>query len=129
MAKQRTFISFDYDHDSDIKILIVGQAEYQDSPFDIVDCSVKEPLIGDWKAKVRTRIKSASVVCVMCGEYTDTATGVAVELAIAREEKVPYFLLKGRADMTCKKPTTALPADKIYDWTWPNLKLLIGGGR
>lgn len=33
MAKTRTFISFDYDHDSDLKSLLVGQAKNDDSPF------------------------------------------------------------------------------------------------
>ena len=66
---------------------------------------------------------------MLCGEHTETATGINAEIAIAREEKKPYFLLAGRASGKNKKPTDALAADKIYDWTWPNLKLLISGGR
>lgn len=50
-------------------------------------------------------------------------------MKIAQEEKVDYFLLYGRKDKTCKKPTAAKSSDKIYNWTWPNLKTLIGGGR
>ncbi len=42
MAKTRVFISFDYDHDADLKTLLVGQAKNQDSPFEIADWSVKE---------------------------------------------------------------------------------------
>ena len=41
MAKKRTFISFDYDHDNDLKILLVGQAKREDSPFAITDMSIK----------------------------------------------------------------------------------------
>lgn len=129
MAKTRTFISFDYDHDSDLKILLVGQSKLSDTPFEITDLSVKEPMTGDWREKVRTRIKGVDVVCVICGEYTDTAVGVSVELTIAQEEKKPYFLLHGRANKTCVKPKSALSSDKIYNWTWENLKILIGGGR
>jgi hypothetical protein len=66
---------------------------------------------------------------VICGHKTDTATGVAAEVRIAREEKKPYFLLAGRATGTNKKPTSALASDKLYNWTWPNLKALIGGAR
>jgi hypothetical protein len=47
------FISFDYDHDSDLKTLLVGQSKNADSPFEIVDASVKEHLTGDWKQKAR----------------------------------------------------------------------------
>lgn len=129
MAKKRTFISFDYDNDPDLKTLLVNQAAFDDSPFEIADWSVKEHITGDWKAKVLTRIRSVDVVCVICGEHTDTATGVSAELTIAQEEEKPYFLLKGRANKVCKKPKSALSSDKIYDWTWPNLKALIGGGR
>jgi hypothetical protein len=129
MAKPRVFTSFDYDHDEDLKILLYGQANNPDSPFEMADWSVKEPMTGDWKAKVRTRIKSVHQVIVICGEHTDTATGVSAELKIAQEEGKPYFLLWGRTTKTCVKPKAALASDKIYNWTWPNLKALIGGSR
>lgn len=128
MAKQRVFISFDYDHDLDLKNLLVGQAKNDDSPFEIADWSIKDPS-ADWKKKARERIKRSDQVAVICGEHTDTATGVSEEIRIARDEKKQYFLLKGRAKKTCKKPTAALPSDTMYKWTWDNLKKLIGGAR
>ncbi|MBY3531304.1 hypothetical protein HFN72_36320 [Rhizobium laguerreae] len=129
VAKTRIFTSFDFDHDEDLRNLLIGQSRNQDSPFELADWSVKEHMTGDWKAKVRTRIRSTQQVIIMCGEYTHTATGVSVELDIAKEEKKPYFLLWGRSSKTCKKPVSALPQDKIYNWTWDNLKSLIGGAR
>jgi antiphage defense system Thoeris ThsB-like protein len=128
MAKVPVFISFDYDHDNDLKVLLVGQAKLEDSPFEIEDWSVKVEG-DDWKEDARRRIKRCDQVIVICGEYTDTATGVNAEIRIARDEDKPYFLLKGRADKTCEKPTAALDSDKIYKWTWENLKKLIAGGR
>lgn len=129
MAKTRILTSFDYDHDDDLRTLLVGQSKNPDSPFEMADWSVKEALSGDWKAKVRTRIRSVDQVIVICGTHTDTATGVNVEIKIAQEEAKPYFLLWGRANGTCKKPTAALTTDKMYKWTWDNLKALIGGSR
>jgi len=129
MAKKRAYISFDYDHDLDLKNLLVGQAKNPDTPFDIVDMSIKEVISKDWKDKARTRIKGCDVAIVICGDHTDTAAGVAAELSIAREERVHYFLLWGRSDKTCVKPTTALASDKIYKWTWDILKALIDGAR
>ena len=129
MAKTRVFTSFDYDHDKDLRTLLVGQSKNPDSPFDLVDLSVKDSMTGDWKAKVRARIKRVDQVIVMCGEHTDTATGVSAELSIAQEEGKPYFLLYGRSSKTCKKPKSAKSSDKIYNWTWDNLKQLIGGAR
>lgn len=129
MAMKRAFISFDFDHDEDLRNLLAGQAKHPDSPFEIKDRSLKEPLTGDWKEKVRRRMENVDVVIVICGEFTHTAAGVAAELTIAREVKKPYFLLRGRSDKTCTKPKSALDSDKIYEWTWENLKQLIGGAR
>lgn len=129
VTKKRTFISFDYDHDSDLKLLLVGQAKNEDTPFNITDMSIKEPIDDKWKDKARIRIKGCDVVIVICGEQTHTATGVSAELKIAQEESVPYFLLHGRKDKTCTKPTAAKETDKKYNWTWDNLKILINGGR
>lgn len=128
MAKQRVFISFDYDHDQDIKTLLAGQAKLPDSPFDFTDASVKEHLTGDWKEKVRQRIRRCDQVCVLCGEYTATATGVNAEVKITQELTKPYFLLSGRAGKS-RKPSAAKSTDKLYGWTWDNLKRLIGGAR
>jgi hypothetical protein len=126
---KRAFISFDFDHDQDLRILLAGQAKHPDSQFEFADWSVKEPFTGDWKDKVRRRISATELVIVICGEWTHTASGVATELSIAREEWKPYFLLWGRNGRTCTAPTSATVADKIYEWTWANLKALVGGER
>ncbi|MGH7581638.1 MAG: TIR domain-containing protein [Gemmatimonadales bacterium] len=129
MPIARAFIAFDFDHDEDLRNLLAGQAKHLDSPFEIKDRSLKEPLTGDWKEKVRRRMANVDVVIVLCGEFTYRATGVAAELTIAKEEMKPYFLLWGRNGKTCYKPSSALPSDTIYEWTWDNLKALIGGAR
>lgn len=129
MTKKRAFISFDYDHDSDLKTLIVGQAKNDNSPFSITDMSIKTAIDSGWKDKARTRIRGCDVVIVICGESTHTATGVSAELKIAQEENIAYFLLWGRSDKICTKPIAAKDNDKIYKWTWDNLEALIGGRR
>lgn len=129
MAKKRVFISFDVDHDEGTKKMLALQAKLEDSPFDFTDASVKEPLTGDWKEKVRRRMGNIDLVIVLCGEYTRTASGVAAEVTIAQEKSVPYFMLAAYADKSCSKPTSAKTEDKLYKWTWENLKNLIGGAR
>jgi hypothetical protein len=129
MANKRAFISFDADHDDDLRILVAGQAKLSDTPFDFSDRSVKEPLTGDWKDKVKNRLKNVDLMIVICGVHTDSAGGVSAELSMAKELGLPYFLLKGRSDKTCVKPKSASASDKIYSWTWDNLKALIAGGR
>ena len=86
----------------------------------MADWSVKEPMTGNWKEKVRDRIKRVDQMIVICGEHTDTATGVSAELEIAQDEKKPYFLLRGRKSKTCRKPKKAKSGDKMYERTWEN---------
>lgn len=123
---QRAFISFDYDHDARLKDLLVGQARNPDTPFEIADWSIKLAS-STWKAEARRRIRASGLVIVLCGLYMHTATGVAEELQIAREENIPYFLLAGYNGAT--KPTTARSGDKLYKWTWDNLTALARGSR
>ncbi len=128
MAAKRAFISFDFDNDEDLRTLLVGQAKNDDSPFTIEDWSVKEPMVGDWQEKVRRRIRQTDLTIVICGVQTDTARGVSAELKITREEKNSYFLLAGRKNKKCVKPAGA-ENEQMYEWTWENLKKLIGGAR
>ena len=89
----------------------------------------KKHITGNWKEKVRSKIRRVDQIAVICGEKTHTAIGVSAEIQLAQEEGIPYFLLKGRSQKTCTKPKSAKASDKIYKWTWDNLKALIGGGR
>lgn len=128
MSTVPCYICFDYDHDDDLKLLLVGQAKNPGTPFSISDWSIKDAS-PQWRDEARTRIKRARQVIVICGQHTDSASGVSVELKIAQEEEKPYFLLYGRSDKTCVKPSAAKSTDKIYKWTWENLKKLIAGSR
>jgi hypothetical protein len=100
------------------------------SAIDVIsDASVKEHLTGDWKEKVRRRMANIDLVIVLCGEYTRSASGVVAEVTIAQEKNVPYFLLAAYSDKSCVKPTSAKSEDKLYKWTWDNLKALVGRKR
>ena len=128
MDKKRVFISFDYDHDVAIKELLVGHAKNEASAFSISDWSIKEESVT-WKAEAAERIKRSDVVIVLCGENTDCARGVGIELELTQQLDRPYFLLAGYSDKTCRRPITAKATDKMYRWTWTNLKLLLEGNR
>ena len=64
---------------------------------------------------------------MMCGEHTHEAEGVAIEVMIAQEEGVEYFLLRGHSDRVCTEPTSARGDDEMHEWTWDNLRKLIEG--
>lgn len=128
MPLTKAFVSYDYDHDRGLKDLLVGQSKNPDSPFAIADHSIKVASPA-WKSAARARIRKCDVVIVICGHNTHSAAGVAAEVEIAQEERVPYFLLAGYPKGTITKPTTARASDKLYEWTWENLKALVGGSR
>ena len=129
MATKSVFISFDYDSDSDLRGDLVAQAKRPESPFSITDWSVKKPIDENWRKEVRDRIRRADLTIVICGQRTHKASGVAAEVAIAREEEKPYFLLKGRRNMQCSRPTTAPKKKVMHPWTWATLKELIANPR
>lgn len=128
MAKPRLFVSFDYDNDSRLKDLFVGQAKHPDTPFELADWSIKEAIAGNWKEHARQRMKNVQCMAVLCGEHTHTARGIDAEIEIAREVDLPYFLLKGYSDRNCTLPIVA-KSEKLYKWTWDNVAALIKGSR
>ncbi len=129
MPMKRAFISFDFDHDEELRDALVGQAKNSDSPFEIADWSVRERIESNWKEQVRDRIRRTDLTIVICGEHTNQAKGVAAELTITREEEKPYFLLRGRPNKLCRRPAMARSTDEIHEWRWDNLKKLIAGQR
>ena len=128
--RRNVFISFDYDHDKQLKDGLVGQSRYPNSPFTVSDFSMKSPAAQSrWKSEAKKRIDMCSVVIVMCGQHTDRAAGVSAEIEIARELNKPYFLLQGYSNRRCVRPRAALRSDKMHRWSWDNLKALLDGRR
>ena len=129
MARKKLFVSYDFDNDAALKMLLVNQSKLPEAPFDTWDSSVKEHMTGDWQEKVKAKMRGVDIVCVLCSTTTHTAKGVAIELQIAKDIGKPYFLLWGYKDKTCTKPTSASSTDKIYKWEWKTLEELIHGDR
>ena len=129
LPTRSAFISFDYEHDKDIRGSLVSQAQDPKSPFTITDWSLEEPFDEKWKMKVRDIIQRVDLTIVLCGEFTDAAAGVSAEMTIIREENRPYFLLCGRKRKPCKKPQGAVKSDIIHPWNRKTLQKLIDGAQ
>lgn len=129
MARKRhsVFVSFDYEHDLQLKEGLIGQSERSDSPFDVTDHSIKKA-DPQWRTIARERISQCGVVIVMCGRHTDTAAGIQAEIEFARQLGKPYFLLRGYRKGSVK-PRGAKSTDEIYPWTWNTLVRLLNGER
>ena len=124
MAKKRVFVSFDFDNDKVLKDFIIGQSRRTDSPFDVIDTSLKEAApIKTWEDKARAAIKRSDIVVVMVGPKTHKAPGVLKEVGIAQEEGIPIVQVIGYRDGNY----TAVPnAGRLYTWNWDNMKKLLG---
>ena len=129
IVTKSVFISFDFDHDNDLRGNLVAQARDLESPFSITDWSVKAPIDENWRKEVRGRISRVDLVIVICGEHTHDADGVAGEVTITQEEMKPYILLEGRRRKTCTKPKNVFTSDEMHPWTWPSLKELLANPR
>jgi len=122
MAKKPAFVSFDFDNDQVLKEFIIGQSKLPDSPFEVIDQSLKEAAPEkDWADKARRAIKRSEIVIVMVGPKTYKAPGVLKEVAMAREEEITIVQVIGYKDGNY----TAVPdAGRLYAWNWQNLKKL-----
>lgn len=123
MGKKRVFVSYDFDNDKVLKDFMIGQSKLEDSPFEIIDCSLKEAAPErQWEEKARRAIAGADAVIVMVGPYTYRAPGVLKEVKMAKELNVFTFQVIGYKDGNY----TAVPdGGSLYRWSWDNLKKLL----
>jgi hypothetical protein len=123
MTRKRVFISFEHDKDKALKDLLIGQSRNEDSPFEVIDDSLKEAAPeNNWEDKAESRIKMAEVVIVLLGPTTHQATGVAKEIAIARRQKKKIVQIIGYKGGKYKRVPDA---GKLYCWTWDNLRKIL----
>ena len=115
MSRARVYVSFDIEHDRELYERL--RAESGGAGFSVSGGSEYLSATDVWDASVRRRIREADEVIVICGEHSGSSTGMSSELRIAREERTPYFLLWGRRETMCTKPSGASSGDGIYMWT------------
>ena len=124
MAK-RIFISFAAD-DSNYRDFLVGQAKNENSPFEFVDMSVKEPWSEDWKEKCRTKIKGCDGMIALVSKKINSASGAKFEMKCANEEDVRlrgvYTNYEDKDDITIP---SELGGKLVVRWTWYNIKSFI----
>ena len=117
MSRIRIFVSFDGEHDADLRDLLSAQSMNPGSVFELSALSKGGAMSEAWIASSRHQIRAAEEVVMICGEHTNVSARMAAELRIVQEEGKPYLLLWGRREFTCTKPTGAKPTDAMYSWT------------
>ena len=134
MADPRAFISFDFDHNETEKNLFVGQSKNSKTPFSIQDWSAKSSMPqSQWEAIVKDKINKSNMLIVLVGKTMASATGVAKEIKMAKDQNVPVFgVYVGGADSSSNLPD-GLARNRTIKWNWDDIaaavKQMMGEGK
>ena len=134
MADPRAFISFDFDHNETEKILFVGQSKNSKTPFSIQDWSAKSSMPqSQWEAIVKDKINKSNMLIVLVGKTMASATGVAGEIKMAKDQNVPVFgVYVDGADTSSNLPE-GLARNRTIKWNWDDIaaavKQMMGEGK
>jgi len=127
MQPIQVYASFDRTRDEDLRQRLLRDSLNADSPFVVADWSgrdVASPGLGD-PTTLPARIGRVDAVIVLCGEQTDSSIEVGLELRATQALGKPYFLVWGRREHTCTRPSGARRDDNMYTWIWALLKFQI----
>ncbi len=63
MPDPRAFLSFDFDHDADYRVMLAGQGkEKSPTPYTVADWSSKAPLPqAQWEASIKAKINKCNL--------------------------------------------------------------------
>ncbi len=119
MTNPRAFISFDYDHDIDEKVLFAGQSKLSKTPFNIEDWSSKSSLPqSQWEQLIEDKINRSNMVIVLVGKFMASASGVDKEIAFAKKNDIPVFgVYVGGANSSSNLPD-GLQRNRTINWGW-----------
>jgi len=122
VVRTKVFVSFDFDHDHDLKGSLVAQSKDPASPFRLIDFSLveSEPQ-PEWLSRAKSAIARCDVFVVILGLNTHQAPGVRKEVQIAKDLRKRRFQLKPQGT----NPTPVKDAGPVVNWTWNKLKTLL----
>lgn len=123
MPTPRAFLSFDFDHDQTSKVLFAGQAHSKSpTPFTIEDWSSKTALPqAVWEQRIKDKLARTHMLIVLVGRYMGSASGVAKEIAMAKELNVPFFGIYVDNASSISPLPTGLARNRVISWTWPGV--------
>ena len=122
MANPRAFISFDFDNNEGQKKYFVGQSINSKTPFNIEDWSSKSALPqSQWEKLIHEKINKCNMLIVLVGKSMASATGVAKEIAFAKELNVPIFGVYVDGATSSSTLPTGLTSGRVVAWEWDKI--------
>lgn len=117
---KRIFVSFAKE-DIRLRDLLKGQARNENSSFEYIDMSVKEPWDTAWKTNCRTKIKGCDGMIAIVTKNTKNADGQIWEIRCAKEESIPIIGIYGHDDQKDATTPAECGSVKIVNWAWDNI--------
>jgi len=122
MANPRAFISFDFDNNEGQKKYFVGQSINSKTPFNIEDWSSKSSLPqSQWEKLIHEKINKCNMLIILVGKSMSSASGVAKEIAFAKEHNVPVFGVYVDGANTTSNLPSGLARNRTIDWDWKKI--------
>ncbi len=127
MPDPRAFVSFDFDHNQTEKALFAGQAKSDSpTPFTVQDWSSRTSLPqATWEAEIKKKIGRTNMCIVLVGKTMASATGVAKEIAMAKEQKVPVFGVYVGGATSISNLTVGLARNRTVGWNWDKVAVVV----
>ncbi len=119
---KRIFTSFAIE-DANLRTMLVGQARNEQTPFELVDMSVKQPWDSAWKTNCRSRIKGCDGMIAIITSNTAKADGQLWEIRCAIEEGISVLFLDGNGSASRVPPP--YETKSVTSWSWPSIKAFI----
>ena len=122
MANPRVFVSFDFDHNETEKNLFIGQSKNSKTPFNIGDWSSKSSLPqNQWEALIKDKINKCNMLIVLSGQTMASASGVAKEIKMAKDQDVPVFGIYVDGANSNSNLPTGLQRNRTISWSWDSI--------
>jgi CHASE2 domain-containing sensor protein len=122
MADPRSFISFDFDHNEREKVLFIGQSKNSKTPFSIQDWSAKSSMPqSKWENLVKEKINKCNMLIVLVGKTMASASGVAKEIEMAKDQDVPMFGVYVDGANSSSNLPQGLPRNRTIKWNWDDI--------
>lgn len=121
-TKKKVFVSFDFVNDKIIKEFLIGQSKLEDSPFEVIDGSLKEAAPKkEWEDKAKAKIRASDIVIVMVGPKSYKASGILKEVEMANDLGKKIIQIIGYKNGNYSRVEGA---GILYKWNWESLKRL-----
>jgi hypothetical protein len=127
MSDPRAFASFDFDHNERERNLFAGQAKKDSpTPFTVQDWSSRSVLPqATWEAEMKQRINRTHMCIVLVGRFMASATGVAKEITMAKDQDVPVFGVYVDGANSLSTLPIGLTRNRTVSWDWNKIAAMV----